>query len=253
MILLSLFLCINKLKIQNMKNVLLLLTLLLSISNITSAQKVTKTKWHTYYIGGKKYYFVKTHEFTPTTLTENQTGSGGQFDNSPVKIKIVQIVTTSYGEKVITEYGDSSYYVISFKNITNNKAEVCKSSTELKTKEEAIAYEPDSSQYSTWYTKAGIDAENKKPVMKTFTKQNALEISKMIANAAKDMKSKINGEEDGLKKFGMALVLSTLPSNYAQKKGFHAYKSLVVIDKGMNKFKNDPDVKKILKDAGLDD
>ena len=42
-----------------------------------------------------------------------------------------------------------------------------------------------------------------------------------------------------------------MPGKYADLKGFNIYKSRAILERGMTKYENDPDVKKIFKSAGL--
>ena len=110
----------------------ILTTLLFAITIIFSAQsqEVIKHK-HDFVIGGEKGYFLKTQNITATTIIENYLGSGGGFDDNPIETKVVEIYSNGIEERVITENGDSSYYVIIFKNFTANKASVCMNSEEL--------------------------------------------------------------------------------------------------------------------------
>ena len=219
------------------------------------AQKITTEKWHTFYIGGNKGFFVKTYVVSKDGLTENQFGSGGQFDNSPVQIKVAELVANENEERIITDYGDSAYYVIVFKNLTAEKAEVCYHTDVFKTIAEAKAYIPDATEYSDWFTETGYNASLKKPAMPEMNKQDVLKfaqyMAKFVADANVDME-KLTGEEKANSGFRLALLVATLPSKYAEEKGFSPYKSLAIIDRGVNKFKNDKDVKKILKSIDFD-
>ena len=217
------------------------------------AQKITTEKWHTFYIGGNKGFFVKTYMVSKDGLTENQFGSGGQFDNSPVQIKVAELVANGNEERIITDYGDSAYYVILFKNITSEKARVCYSTDQFKTIEEAKKFAPADSEFSDWFTETGFKLEDKKPAMTIFTKADAKELIAFVIDYTKTLQKELTLVKDDDKALGLAFVIATLPSQFATKKGFHAYKSLPVIDKGMNKFKNDPEIKKMIKDADLND
>ncbi len=233
-------------------------TLLLAIAVVFSAtaqQKLLNQKWHRFTIGGNKNYFVKTTVFTNTTMTENQFGSGGQFDNSPMEIKVAEIYTTENDVRVITDYGDSSYYVLVFKNFTDKKVQACMNTDRYTTIEEAKTFVPEEKEFSDWLTEAGYKAEAKKPAMPEMTKKDVLAFANFFAKKYKEIKSKIDANPNPDKEMGgfaTALLLSTMPSNYAELKGFNAYKSIAVIVRGMEKFKNDADLKKIFKNAGLD-
>jgi hypothetical protein len=233
-------------------------TLILIISIVLSAkaqQELISQKWHRFSIGGNKGYFVKTTVFTDSTMTENQFGSGGQFDNSPMVIKVAEIYSTGNEVRVITDYGDSSYYVLVFKNFTNNKAKGCMNTDRYSTIEEAKTFMPEENEFSDWYTEAGYKAEAKKPAMPEMTKKDAIAFAKFFTTAFKEIKKKMDDNPNPDKEMGgfaAALLLSTMPSNYAESKGFNAYTSIPVIERGMKKFKNDAELKKIFKDAGLD-
>ncbi len=240
-----------KLNTPNKVSKLLLFTTIaiFAITNL-NAQKATANKWFQYYIGGKKGYFIKTTTFTKSSMVENQKGRGDQWENQPVTVKVVDINQENEMEKIITEYGDSSYYVVTFKDFTINNAKVNLNSTEYKTIEEAKqAPTPDEKEFSNWYTEEGYKASLKKPTMPEMKKQDVIKLTQYIANKLKEIESKINNLSDEEKKaagLGIALLISTAPSNYAEAKGYHAYKSLAVMERGMKKFKDDKDVKKIL-------
>jgi hypothetical protein len=231
--------------------------LLVTISYLTAnAQDLLKHKWHRFYIGGNKGYFVKTTQFTASTMTENQFGSGGAFDNNPMEIKVAEIYTSGNETRVITDYGDSSYYILVFKNFTDYKVQAGMNIEGYKTIDEAKTFTPAESEFSDWFTEAGYKAEEKKPAMPEMTKKDALAFVTFLTNALKEIEKAVeeraseNKEMDG---FAAAMLMAVMPSKYAASKGYNAYKSLAVIDRGMNKFKNDPDIKKLLKEAGLPD
>jgi hypothetical protein len=232
------------------KYFLFVFTLLL-IATTSFAQKSTTGKWHTYYIGGKKGYFIKTYEVSKNGVIENQYGSGGQFDNNPMTIPVVDVVVTDADERVITDYSDSNFYVIIFKNFTPLKASVFYCTEPFKTIDEAKTFKPKETDFIDWYSKEGLEAEDKKPVMPPFTKKDALEFANFMGAFIAEATKKIDADKKEEKGLALALQVATLPSQFAQSKGFHAYKSLPVIDKGMNKFKNDADLKKVLKNYGL--
>jgi hypothetical protein len=232
---------------------LLLFTLLLS----TQAQDLLGKKWYQFTIGGNKGYFVKTTEFSKTTMTENQFGSGSTFDNSPVEIKIAEIYTSGNEVRVITEYGDSSFYVLVFRNFTDYKVQSCMNTDEYKNIADAKTFVPKEEQFSDWFTEKGYKAEDKKPVMPPMTRNDAVAFTKYFVNAFKDIQAKAdakakNGTDEGLSNFAMVMVLATVPNQYAAMKGFNQYKSAAVIEKGLAKYKNDAEIKKILSAAGLD-
>lgn len=231
-------------------------TLLLAAAFVftAQAQEVLKHKWHRFYIGGNKGYFVKTTQFTNTTMTENQFGAGNSFDNSPMEIKVAEIYKTDVDERVITDYGDSSYYVLVFKKFTANKAQGCMNTEAFKTIEEAKAFEPADTDFTDWFTEPGYKAEAKKPAMPEMTKKDALAFATFITKAYTDIKTAAEANSDGDKAkdgFAAAMLLAVMPSKYAELKGYNAYKSLPVIERGMKKFEKDADVRKIFKDAGL--
>lgn len=235
-----------------MKNILSFVFVLITI-NSAKAQKLTNTKWYEYYLGGTKGYFVKTHTISNNTFTINQTGSGGNFDNKPSVLPI-EIIQTAADERMITKYDDTTYMVIVVKSFTADKAQACVNLEQFKTVQEATDYKPDDKDYTTWYTEAGFKTENAKPAMSAFTKNDMLVFSKFLVD-------KLNEKSATLEKtlstddenFALAMSMLTLPFEYAQSKGYNAYKSLSVFDKGITKFKKDPEVTKLFKDAGFGD
>jgi hypothetical protein len=239
-----------------MKKICTLVLILLVTSTTINAQKTIANKWHQYYIGGKKGFFVKTTTFTNTTMTENQTGRGDKWDNSPVTINVTSINEEANGiEKIITKYGDSSYYVMFFKDFTANEAKVHMSTEEYKTAEDASQMQmPGDKEFSKWLTEAGYKLSLKKPAMPELTKKDVLAIVQKMVDVMKETETRMANLTDDQKKgagLGMVLLLSTVPSNYAEAKGYNPYKSLPVIERGMNKFKNDKDVKKLMKTIDL--
>ncbi|MCX6318689.1 MAG: hypothetical protein NTW29_15515 [Bacteroidetes bacterium] len=236
-----------------MKRSITTLLMLTGLLVTTHAQEILKHKWHRFFIGGDKGYFVKTNTFSNTTMTEDQFGSGGNFDNSPMEIKIAELYTTPTDERVITDYGDSSYYVIVFKNFTAQKASVCLHTEVFTTIEAAKAFVPDSAAFTDWFTEAGYKAEDKKPVLPEMTKKDAISFVQFFTNVLKDVQAaavKTEGEKE-MKGFAAAMLLSALPAKYAESRGYNAYKSMPVIERGLKKYKNDPEIKKLLKEAGL--
>ncbi len=237
-----------------MKKLLLLLLVAVSLNSKLAAQKNATQKWYNYSLGGKKSYFTKTHQITTTSFIESQVGSGDQWENQPVTVPVIEIVSENGVEKIITKYGDSSYYTITLKDITATQANVNLSSDAYKTIEEAKQHIAPDDGFSVWYTKAGFTKLEKMPVMPELKKQDAVMLSKYIVNIFKDIKSKMTKLSDEEKKnagFAMALLLSTAPTKYAESKGYNGYKSLAVIDRGMKKFKTDKDVKKIIAEIDL--
>lgn len=239
-----------------MKRITTTLFFLSALMTAGHAQEVLKHKWHRFYIGGDKGYFVKTSTFTHTSMTEDQFGSGSTFDNSPMEIKVAKLYTTAADERVITDYGDSSYYVLVFKNFTSNKAAVCMNTEAFKTIEEAETYSPADTEFTDWFTEAGYALESKKPVMPEMTKKDAIAFMQYLTKAIADIKKAVaekasdDKEMDGL---AFAMIISTVPAKFAETKGYNAYKSIPVIQRGMNKFKNDPEIKKLMSATGLPD
>jgi hypothetical protein len=213
--------------------------------NNLNAQKINNTKWYEYYLGGTKGYFIK-------TLTINQTGSGGNFDNKPSVLPI-EIVKTATDERIITKYDDTTYMVIIVKNTTASKAQACVNLEQFKSVEEATLYNPNESDYTTWYTEAGYKTENAKLALPAFTKNDMLDFSKFLVEKLKIKEAELNKNKTAAddKEFELAMSMVAMPFVYAENKGFNAYKSLATFEKGITKFKKDPAVIKIFKDAGF--
>jgi hypothetical protein len=224
------------------------------LSNL-QAQKINNTKWYEFYLGGKKGFFTKTHTITDKKITENQTGSGGEFDNKPSDVIIEKFITTDADERIINKYDENTYMVIVFKNITADKAKVCLNTEQFKTIEEAKAFMPEEEDYATWYTEAGFTIENAKPIMPTMTKNDMIDLSKFMVEKLTETSKKLDEKklEPDDKKFALVMSIVVVPLLYAENKGFHSYKSLSVFEKGITKFKNDAAVKKVFKDAGFGD
>jgi hypothetical protein len=240
-----------------MKRITTTLVLLVALIATSQAQDLLGKKWYQFTIGGKKGYFVKTTEFSQTTMTENQFGSGSTFDNSPVEIKVAEIYPTTGDEvRVITDYGDSTFYVLVFKNFTDSKVSSCMSRDKFTTIEEAKTYVPAEEYFSDWYTEKGYKAEEKKPAMPEMTRNDAVAFAKYFAKAYKDLKAKMDAkaktDDAGMGNFALVMMLATVPSQYAALKGFNQYKSMAVIERGLTKYQNDSEIKKIMSSIGLD-
>lgn len=238
-----------------MKKQILLAVCFLGLVATSTAQSVTKTKWHVYTLGGKRNYFVKTHSFSSTKETIAQFGAGDQWDKQKQEIDVVSMETEGSSERVIVKYSDSSFYTYLFQNITPNQATVFTSDDEAKTIEEAKQYQPKPGDNgSTWLTTAGYTAAEKKKVMPALQKKDALDFMNYFVKTANEYKAKMedlsktamSDDEKAGAGMGMAILLSSLPMQYAETKGFHPYKSMNVIEAGLKKFQNDKDVKKIM-------
>jgi hypothetical protein len=235
-----------------MKNILFFLGMLSLVNSIT-AQKLANTKWYEYYLGGKKGFFTKTHTISQKSLTINQTGSGGNFDNKPSVLPI-QFVSTATDERLITKYDDTTYMVILVKNITPMKAKACVNLEKFKNIEAATNYTPNESEYTTWYTEAGFKVENTKPAMPPITKNAMLDFCAFLVEKLKEKEKNLDASKTlkDDKEFALAMSMIAVPFQYAEVKGYNAYKSLAVFEKGIVKFKKDAAVIKIFKDAGFD-
>jgi hypothetical protein len=236
-----------------MKYIFLVLSIILIQQN-TTAQKLLNTKWHRLVVGGKKGFFTKTHIINDSVNIENQFGSGGAFDDSPMEIKVESVFTTATDERVVTKYGDSLYAIIVFKNINDSFADVCYYSNTFKTIEEAKQYQPTDQSYFKWYTLAGYNQEMAKPVMPVMKKKDVVEFANYFADKSKKLKegfNKLNGVDKTKMQLASAMILAAVPSKYAEAKGYSSYKSIPVIEKGMKQFANDADVLKIIKNAKI--
>jgi hypothetical protein len=236
-----------------MKYIFLALSIILIQQN-TTAQKLLNTKWHRLVVGGNKGFFTKTHIINDSVNIENQFGSGGAFDDSPMEIKVESVFTTATDERVVTKYGDSLYATIIFKNINDSFADVCYYSNTFKTIEEAKQYQPTNESYFKWYTLVGYNNEMAKSVMPTMTKKDAIAFANYLAAKAKKLKdsfSKASGVDKTKMQLAAAMILAAVPGKYAESKGYSSYKSIPVIEKGMKAFAKDADVLKIIKSAKI--
>jgi hypothetical protein len=143
--------------------------------------------------------------------------------------------------------------VIIVKNITGDKTQACVNLEQFKTVQAATEYMPNEKEYTVWYTEAGYKAENAKPAMPAFTKNDMLVFSKFLVDKltekSKNMDKALSADD---RDFALAISMMALPFEFAQSKGYNAYKSLSVFEKGITKFKKDPEVLKIFKDAGFE-
>lgn len=240
-----------------MKRILSALFLLsLTVLSAHSQENLLKNKWHRFYIGGNNGYYVKTTQFSQTTMTEDQFGGGDTFDNSPMEVKVVEIYTIGDETRVITENVEAGFYILVFKNFTEHKAQGCISVSGYNTIEEAKTFMPADKDFTDWFTEDGYNAEMAKPVMPEMTKDDAVSFITYFIIAFKEIEK--SAKEDGsynkeMNGFVAAMLMAVVPSKYAGSKGYNAYKSLEVISRGMEKYKDDPAVKNILKEAGLPD
>ncbi len=237
-----------------MKKLLTAIFILL-LANTMQAQKLVNTKWTEYVLGGTKMYYTKTYNITQDKLVQNQTGSGGAFDNKPTDIYIDKFVTTATDERVITKQDDNNYMVIVFKNIDANKAQVCFNSETFTSIDAAQDYMPKYEEYLTWYTEAGFKIENAKLAMPAITKPDMMALVNYMTEKMKDVSKALDAEklsaED--KEFKLAMSAAFMPMQYAESKGYNSYKSLKVFEVGITKFKKDPAIIKAFKDAGFGD
>ncbi len=233
---------------------LFLLISIFTISNNTTAQKLLNTKWHRLVVGGNNGFFTKTHIINDSVNIENQFGSGDVFDDSPMEIKVETVFTTANDERVVTKYGDSLFAIIVFKNINDSFADVCYYSNTFKTIDEAKQYQPTDQSYFKWYTLAGYTNEMAKPVMPEMKRKDVIEFAKYFADKATKLKesfSKMNGVDKTKMQLSAMMILTAVPSKYAEAKGYSSYKSIPIIEKGMKAFSKDAEILKIIKNTKL--
>jgi hypothetical protein len=236
-----------------MKYILLFVSIF-TIQQNTTAQKLLNTKWHRLVVGGDKGFFTKTHIINDSVNIENQFGSGGAFDDSPMEIKVETVFTTATDERVVTKYGDSLYAIIVFKNINDSFSDVCYYTNTFKTIEEAKQYQPTDQSYFKWYTLAGYTNEMAKPVMPEMKRKDVIEFAKYFADKATKLKesfSKMSGVDKTKMQLSAMMILTAVPSKYAEAKGYSSYKSIPVIEKGMKAFSKDAEILKIIKNTKL--
>lgn len=241
-----------------MKKVLLFIALFIVTNTLVNAQQVAKTKWKIYTLGGKKGYFTKTYQFSNNKMLEISNGSGDQWEGNKVEVAIVANETEGTNETIVLKYGDSSFYAYYFENITADGATV-HFSNEFVDVESAKTYKPtDANSGSKWYTVAGFAKVDKLKAMPELQKKDALAFAKYFVGVAKNLKAKLEenttGSDDEKAGRGLAMVmmLSATPTTYAESKGFHPYKSIAVMERGMKKFEKDKDVKKIMSEFKMD-
>ncbi len=140
-----------------MKLVIQLIVICLLSGNL-NAQKSTNTEWFTPVVGGKNGYFIKHYFFSSEVnkMMETITGKGDQFDSIPMEIEIVEILVEGNVERIFPNYS-GNFSVISFKNITDEHAEVALCYEVFATLEEAKNYVAPADSYHLWHTKKGFE------------------------------------------------------------------------------------------------
>jgi hypothetical protein len=244
-----------------MKKFACLLALATLCIKFLPAQVVAKTQWMTYTIGGDKYYYIKNYSFANNKMVETNKGGSATLDKMKTEVEIVAIEKTADAELVITKYDDTTFGVHYFNNITAQQATVFTNNDNTFTSIEAAkAYMPTAEETSVvFYTKAGFAIADKKKVMPEMQKKDLLAFANYFAKEANSIiakykeKTPATDDEKMGQSLAMTLLIGTLPSKYATEKGFHAYKSVAVIEKAMKKFKKDKDLKKILDTVKIED
>lgn len=211
------------------------------------AQQAANIEWFVPVIGGPNGYFVK-HYFFSTELNkllETATGKGDLFDSVPMEIACAEPTFEGGIERYFPIYSEN-YSVITFRNITKNTAEVALCYELFPTLEEAKSYVAPNDSYHTWHTKTGFDQEMAKPVIPALTKNDVID----FFNYCKSLLDQAKADSPQLDKKALqslyTQILIGASMRYARAKGYNEFKSMQVIQKGVEANAQDEDIKKIV-------
>ena len=211
------------------------------------AQEAADKEWFTPVIGGSNGLFIK-HYFFSTELQkmlETSTGRGDQFDSIPMEIECAEPIIEDGVERYFPIYS-GNYSVITFRNITENNAEVALCFDIFSTLEEAKGYVAPEDSYHQWHTKAGFDQEMAKPVIPELSKKDVIDFftyCKSLLDQAKANSPQL--DKKALQSLYTQILIGA-PMRYAREKGYNEFKSMPIIQKGVEKNAQDPDIKKIV-------
>lgn len=226
---------------------LILVGMLFLAGTQLNAQQAADKEWFTPVVGGTNGYFVK-HYFFSTELKkmlETSTGRGDQFDSVPMEIECAEPIIEAGVERYFPIYS-GNYSVITFRNITENNAEVALCFNIFSTLEEAKGYVAPEDSYHTWHTKKGFDQEMAKPAIPKLSKNDVID----FFNYCKSLLDQAKADSPQLDKKALqslyTQILIGAPMRYAREKGYNEFKSMQVIQKGVEENAQDADIKKIV-------
>lgn len=226
---------------------LIIAGILLLIGCHVSAQKSANTEWFVPVVGGPNGYFVK-HYFFSTELKkmlETATEKGDQFDSIPMEIEVAEIIVENDVERIFPIYS-GNYSVITFRNIHSDNAEVALCYSVFSTLEEAKAYVAPNDSYHLWHTKKGFDTEMSKPTIPEMSRNDVID----FFTYCKSLLDKAKTDAPHLDKKALqslyTQILMGAAMSYALKKGYNSYKSMSVIQKGIQANAQDEEIKQLV-------
>ncbi len=217
---------------------LFLITFLMALSAYAQSAKGT---WYYYSIGGSRpeSYEVQKVIVSDKAISDKCSTSPGSFDFDYVVTKVIEKGSET---RFITK-DDGGYNAFVIKNITA-KAAKKEFITGKKTEAEAINAKVNDKDMSDLFTEEGFKEQELKPVLKSLTREEASEVigglEKGMENLKKD--GKLKNEKD--KAMAGFVLMLAVPKMWLEKKGYNAYKSLITFSKGLESFKDDPELKK---------
>lgn len=221
--------------------------MLLFVGSQLNAQQAADQEWFTPIIGGKNGYFIK-HYFFSTELKkmlETSTGRGDNFDSVPMEIECAEPIIEAGVERYFPIYS-GNYSVITFRNITENNAQVALCYAVFSSLEEAKAYIAPNDAFHLWHTKTGFEQEMAKPVIPKLNKSDVVD----FFNYCKSLLDQAKADSPQLDKKALqslyTQILIGAPMRYAREKGYNEFKSMQVIQKGVEENAQDADIKKIV-------
>jgi hypothetical protein len=231
----------------------IIITSLLALQTLVClAQKSQQVDWHVPFVGGPDGYHTKHYFFGEklNALLESSKGLGSDFDGQTMQIDVAEHIFTESEERYITKYSNE-FAVVVFKNITAEAADVFYYGKTFKSIEEARNFQPAPEQFQTWYTEAGYAQEMEKPGIATFTREDALDFANFYVQKCKEITEKMDQNSSVFKRemesLARMMLLSAVPIAWAKSKGYNGFKSVKVIQEGLEAFKNDEEINSLIK------
>lgn len=224
-----------------------LFLLMFLMSGKLISQNAINTEWFTPVVGGKNGYFIKHYFFSSelNKMMETMTGKGDQFDSIPLEIEVAEVLVEGGVERIFPIYS-GNFSVITFRNITEDQAEVALCYEVFATLEEAKNYVAPADSYHLWHTKKGFEKEFAKPAIPPLSREDVVD----FFTYCKQLLDKAKAESPDLDKKKLQSVYTQLligaALSYAQEKGYNSYKSMEVIQNGIKANAEDEEIKKIV-------
>lgn len=217
------------------------------------AQQATNREWLCPVIGGNNGFFVK-HYYISNELNkvvETSTGRGDQFDSVPMELECAAPDFENGVERFFPIYS-GTYSIITFRNISDQSAEVSICYQTFQTLDEAKNYEAPNESFQKWYSNEGYNAEMEKPTIQTMSKKDVIDFLKFCKTLIDT--AKVNSPQ--LDKQSLQTLISYIMTGaalkYAREKGFNEFKSMPVIQRGVQSYADDKQVKEIVESFKID-